>query len=84
MYKLLSLYLIFRRYYFANIALVFGRIYLENLAFVSGFKFVIYLKLKARNTSVMPFTSKVSPAVFNRGYVLYPVRNSLTTLFRGQ
>ena len=35
MYKLLSLYLIFRRYYFANIALVFGRIYLENLAFVS-------------------------------------------------
>ena len=35
MYKLLSLYLIFRRYYFANIALVFGLIYLENLAFVS-------------------------------------------------
>ncbi len=45
MYKLLSLYLIFRRYYFANIALVFGRIYLENLAFVSGLanKIVIYL-----------------------------------------
>jgi hypothetical protein len=73
MYKLLSLYLIFRRYYFANIALVFGRIYLENLAFVfePGFC-VIYLKLKARNTSVMSFTPKVSPAVFNRGHVQTP------------
>lgn len=38
MYKLLSLYLIFRRYYFANIALVFGLIYLENLAFVYDLK----------------------------------------------
>ncbi len=76
MYKLLSLYLIFRRYYFANIALVFGLIYLENLAFVSGAKrnstIVIYLKLKARNTSVMSFTPKVSPAVFNRGHVQTP------------
>jgi len=78
MYKLLSLYLIFRRYYFANIALVFGRIYLENLAFVSEPEekkcaaCVIYLKLKARNTSVMSFTSKVSPAVFNRGHVQTP------------
>ena len=73
MYKLLSLYLIFRRYYFANIALVFGRIYLENLAFVSEPGFcVIYLKLKARNTSVMSFTPKVSPAVFNRGHVQTP------------
>lgn len=74
MYKLLSLYLIFRRYYFANIALVFGRIYLENLAFASGLanKIVIYLKLKVRNTSVMSFTPKVSPAVFNRGHVQTP------------
>ena len=72
MYKLLSLYLIFRRYYFANIALVFGLIYLENLSFVCGSKFVIYLKLKARNTSVMSFTPKVSPAVFNRGHVQTP------------
>lgn len=79
MYKLLSLYLIFRRYYFANIALVFGLIYLENLAFVSepeeritkGYS-VIYLKLKTRNTSVMSFTPKVSPAVFNRGHVQTP------------
>ena len=45
MYKLLSLYLIFIRYYFANIALVFGLIYLENLAFVSGAK----PKVKDRN-----------------------------------
>ena len=48
MYKLLSLYLIFRRYYFANIALVFGLIYLENLAFVSE---------PEERTTIVSFTS---------------------------